>query len=137
MIDELRRDARILQVLPDQTRVFVVGFLWRSSGRLLRLQGRAEGESDERRDGEDAGFHPAMVIRIYLGCDLCITAGHSVTRVNAGANGHGLIDTRSTHSIGFAVRSRFRSGLRPAPCPGPGNANATPYATGSATALRA
>ena len=62
MIDELRRYARILEVLPDQTRVFFVGFLRRSRGRLLRLHGRAEGQGDECRDSEDAGFHAEIVI---------------------------------------------------------------------------
>src|SRR6185436_8297492 len=41
-----------------------------------------------------------------------VTAGHSVTRVSAADIGDGPSGTRSTHSCGFAVRSRYCSGSR-------------------------
>jgi len=63
MIDELRRDAWILQVLLDRPRVFVVDFLRRFRRGFLRLEAGTEDEGEERRVRENAGFHAEIVIR--------------------------------------------------------------------------
>ena len=68
MIHQLGRDPRILQVLLDETGVFLVDLLrsayaWLRRDRFLGLETRNEDEDEQRDQRGDAEFHPPIVIR--------------------------------------------------------------------------